>query len=136
MDFRPCMVKYIVNLWEKSRHLSHNYTFAIFVVPPRICGAHLFSLLCCPMMYIYLLSSVLWCPLYFRIKHCSVGVYLQLFVGWLISYLVYLCLFAYSGIQHILCCVFRRRVYPMLEVSLDCPSFIDTSVFSKVFLWN
>jgi hypothetical protein len=27
-------------------------------------------------------------------------------VGGLMSYLRYLCLFAYSGVQHILCCVF------------------------------
>ena len=32
--------------------------------------------------------------------------YIQLFVGGLISYLSYLCLLAYSGGQHILCCVF------------------------------
>jgi hypothetical protein len=30
---------------------------------------------------------------------------LQLFVGGLMSYLPYLCLFAYSGIQHIWCCL-------------------------------
>jgi hypothetical protein len=34
------------------------------------------------------------------------------------SYLRYMCLFVYSGVQHILCCVFRRYVYPMLPVSL------------------
>jgi hypothetical protein len=36
-------------------------------------------------------------------------------------------LFAHSGVQHILCCVFAlffsRLVYPMLSVSLDCPFF-------------
>ena len=37
---------------------------------------------------------------------CSVRLYLQLFVGGLMSYLLYLCLFAYSGVQDILCCVF------------------------------
>jgi hypothetical protein len=38
------------------------------------------------------------------------------------SYLRYMCLFAYSGVQHILCCVFLRLVYPLLPpVSLDCP---------------
>jgi len=47
------------------------------------------------------------------------------------SYLRYLCLFAYSGIQHILFCVFffvfcllvfvLCLMYPMLPVSLDCP---------------
>ena len=26
----------------------------------------------------------------------------------------------YSGVHHILCCVFLRSVYPMLPVSLDC----------------
>jgi hypothetical protein len=45
------------------------------------------------------------------------------------SYLSYLCLLAYSGAQHILCCVvflfvFLRLVYLMLPVSLDCP-FLD-----------
>jgi hypothetical protein len=36
----------------------------------------------------------------------SVRVYLQLFVGRSMSYVLYLCLFAYSGVQDILCCVF------------------------------
>ena len=54
------------------------------------------------------------------------------------SYLPFvLCLFAYSGVQHILCCVFcfvcLRLVYPMLPVSLDCPLLIDPSVFSNVY---
>ena len=43
----------------------------------------------------------------------------------------YLCLFAYSGVQHILCCfclVFLRIVYPMLPVSLDCPILIAPPV--------
>ena len=39
--------------------------------------------------------------------------------------LPYLCLFAHSGVQHIVCCVFAlfiiRLVYPVLPVSLDCP---------------
>jgi hypothetical protein len=40
------------------------------------------------------------------LKRYSVRLYLQLFVGGLMSYLRYLCLFVHSGIQHILCCVF------------------------------
>ena len=40
------------------------------------------------------------------------------------SYLRDLCLFAYSGVQHILC-----LVYPMLSVSLDCPFLIAPLVF-------
>jgi len=50
------------------------------------------------------------------------------------SYLRYLCLFAFGGVQHILCCVFLRLVHPMLPVSLDCPFFVAPSVFSNVYL--
>jgi hypothetical protein len=49
----------------------------------------------------------------------------------------YLCLLAYSGVQHILCCScfdFLRLVYPMLPISLDCPFLIVPSVFSNVYL--
>ena len=63
--------------------------------------------------------------------------YIQLFVGGLISYLSYLCLFAYSGVQHILCCifcfVFLRLVWSMLPVSLGCPFLIASSVFSNIY---
>jgi len=52
------------------------------------------------------------------------------------SYLRHLRLFAYSDVQHILCCGFDlfllRFVYPMLPVSLDCPFLIAPSVFSNV----
>ena len=50
------------------------------------------------------------------------------------SYKRYFCLLAYSGVQHILCFVFLRLVYPMLPVSLDC-SFvcITPAVFSNVY---
>jgi hypothetical protein len=48
------------------------------------------------------------------------------------SYLRYLCLFAYSGVQHILCYVFIRIVYTMLPVYLDCPLLIAPSVFSRL----
>ena len=56
------------------------------------------------------------------------------------SYLRYLCLFPYSGVQHILCCIFVLfvfvlcLVYPMLLVSLDCLFLITPSVFSNVYL--
>jgi hypothetical protein len=55
----------------------------------------------------------------------------------LVSYLHYLCLFAYSGVQHILRCGFfffvfvLCLVYPMLPVSLDCSFLIASSVFSN-----
>ena len=54
------------------------------------------------------------------------------------SYLRYLCLFAHSGVQHILCCVFcvvfLRLVFLMLPVSLDCPFLISPSVMFNVYL--
>ena len=54
------------------------------------------------------------------------------------SYLCYLCLFAYSVVQQTLCCVyvlcFLRLVYPSLPVSLDFPFLIAPSVFSNVYL--
>jgi len=62
-------------------------------------------------------------------KRCSVRLYLQLFVGGIVFYLRYLCLFACSGVQHILCCVFclvfLRLVYIMLPVSLYCRFIIE-----------
>ena len=75
-----------------------------------------------------------------RIKRCSVRLYLKLFVGGLMSYLCYLCLLAYSGVQHILCCVvffcLSSSVYPCVasfsEMSIfDCPL-----VFSTVYLYR
>ena len=51
------------------------------------------------------------------------------------SYKRYLCLFAHSGVQHMLCYVFALCsfvLYPMLPVSLDCPFVIVLSVFSNV----
>jgi hypothetical protein len=41
-------------------------------------------------------------------KRCLVRFYLQLFVGGLMSYIRYLCLFVYSGVQ--MCCVVLRLV--------------------------
>jgi hypothetical protein len=52
------------------------------------------------------------------------------------SYLRYLCLFAYSGVEHILCCdfvLFYRPVYPMLPVPLGSPFLMAPSVFSSVY---
>ena len=53
-------------------------------------------------------------------------------------YLCYLCLFAYSGVQHILSCAFFffRVVYPMLSVSPDSPFLIVPLVFSNVYLYE
>jgi hypothetical protein len=50
------------------------------------------------------------------------------------SYLSYLSLFTYSGVQHILCCVFLCIVNLILPVSLDCSFLIAPSVFPNVYL--
>jgi hypothetical protein len=62
---------------------------------------------------------------------CSFRFYLKL-----ISYLRYMCAFAYRCVQHILCCVFA--LYCLLLVCsmysfLVCPLLITLSVFSKVY---
>ena len=44
-------------------------------------------------------------------KRCSVRLYLQLFVGGSMSYLRYMCLFTYTGVQHIMWCVFDLFVF-------------------------
>ena len=48
-----------------------------------------------------------------------------------VTFTLFVC--AYSVVQHILCCVFIRLVYPMLPVSLDCPFLIVPSVFSNIY---
>jgi hypothetical protein len=53
---------------------------------------------CAVLLCVCVPSSVLWCP-----HKTMFGLYLQLFVGGLMSYL---CLFVHSSVQHILCCVF------------------------------
>ena len=50
--------------------------------------------------------------------------YLCLFVGVLMSYLRYLCLLGvYSGVQHILCCVFYLICLHLLSCVPNVPSF-------------
>ena len=71
-----------------------------------------------PIMCLYVLRSVLWSPLRFRIKWFSVRLYLQLSVRGVMSYLRYLCLFAYSDVQHILCCVFA--LFSFVSCTLCC----------------
>ena len=84
------------------------------------------------------------CPLhskylYHACNRCSVRLYLQLFVGGLMSYQRYLCLLTYNGVQHILCYVFcfvfLCLVYPNLPISLDFKFLIAPTVFSNVY-WH
>ena len=52
------------------------------------------------------------------------------------SYLRYLCLFAHSDVQHILCCVFVFVLFFLVLCTLCCPLLIAPSVFSKVYWLN
>ena len=56
------------------------------------------------------------------------------FVEGFMSYIRYLCLFTYSGVQHMLRFVFLRLVCPVLPLSLGCPFLLAPSVFSNVYL--
>jgi hypothetical protein len=67
-------------------------------------------------------------------KQCSGRLYLLLFEEGLMSYLRYLCLLVYSGVQHILCCVFVLFFFDLslLPVSLDSPFLIAPSVLRTI----
>jgi len=69
-----------------------------------------------------------------RIKRCSVRLYPQLFVGGRMSYLHYLCLFTYSGVQHIVCCVFVLRFFVYVAMFSGFSFVIVLSVFSNFYL--
>ena len=113
----------------RSRHILFSMVFGGVRV------ADLFRFLCCPILCPYFPSSVPWCPLWFPHKN-DVQLfffYLKLIVGGLRSYLRYLCLLAYSDVQHILCCVFDLFVFVLCN--LCCQLFwIVPSVFSNIHL--
>jgi hypothetical protein len=59
------------------------------------------------------------------------------FVGGLVSYLHYLCLFAHSCVQHILCCVFVLFFFVLCTLCcqfLWIVHFYYPSIFSNVYL--
>jgi len=50
------------------------------------------------------------------------------------SYLHYLCLFTYSGVQHIVCCVFVLRFFVYVAMFSGFSFVIVLSVFSNFYL--
>jgi hypothetical protein len=74
----------------------------------------------------------------FAWKRCSIRLYLQLFVGELMSYLRYSCLIAYSDVQHTICCDFA--LFFLVLCTLCCqflwifPFLIAPAVISNVYL--
>jgi len=79
----------------------------------------------------------MFCVLCFLIKRCSVRLYLQLFVGELMSYLRYLCLFAYSGVQHILTIWVSCTRQDLLDLHgcLGSPRFVLRSLMLIVLVF-
>ena len=85
-------------------HLSLPQVFSWFFYGVRV--AHLLGF--CVVLLCIFAFGVPCCDVRYDFgwKRCSVCIYLQLFVGGFISYLRYLYLFRYGGLQHMLCCVF------------------------------
>ena len=98
------------------------------------------------------LQKHLFCLIQFYVRHQLKQTY-QFFVGGLISYLLFLCLFVWRR-AHILftlfvfvcvqwcqiyimlcfCFVCLRLVFPMLPVSLECPHFLSPLRYSVRFI--
>ena len=87
--------------------------------------AHLSSIFC-----IVLLCDFTFCVVIFVTvsawKRWLVRLYLQLFVGGRMSYLRYLSLFPFSGVQHILCCIFALFFFVLYTL---CCQFLWVVLF-------
>jgi hypothetical protein len=87
--------------------------------------AHRFSFLCCPIMCLYLLSSVLWCRLRFPHKNDARFVFTSSCfrrAHVLFTLFVFVCI-EWCTAHSVLCFCFviLRLVWPVLSVSLDNP---------------
>jgi hypothetical protein len=84
-------------------------------------------------MCLYVLSFVLRLQFPHK-KRCSIRLYLQLFVGGLMSYLRYLWLFTYIGFQHLLRCVFVLFYFVLCTLLsiCDCPSVFSNAYWTNI----
>ena len=98
--------------------------------------AHLFRFFLVLSCYVSLRSEfrvVMFVRYDFRMKRCSVRLYLQLFVGGFMSYLCYLYFFCvYCCPTYIVLC-FSSSCVRYVASSLDCPFFTAPLVFSNVY---
>ena len=95
----------------------------------------IFLVFCVLLLCVYVLSSVLWCPLRFTHNNDVRFVFISsCFVEVCMSYLLYLHMCAIVVCST--CCVvfFVLFFFAMLPVSLNCPFLISPSVFSNVYL--
>ena len=68
-------------------------------------------------------------------KRYSVPLYLQLFEGMFMSYLHYLCLFPYSGCQHILCCIFALFAFVLCTLCCQFLWIVNFLIVPSVFAY-
>jgi hypothetical protein len=101
-------------------HLSSPPFFSFFLV-------HFLSFLCCPIMCLYVLRSVVWYPLRFPHK-TMFGSSLPLVVCSRAHVLFTLFVFVtHSGVQHIFCCVFVLIFFVLY--TLCCHFFLIVHVW-------
>jgi hypothetical protein len=80
-----------------------------------------------------LINVQIYCGSYFHFidqEFSSTRLDIQLFVGGFMSYLRYLCSFAYNGGQHTCVAVFLSSFCVLLPISMACPFLIAPSVFT------
>ena len=108
------------------KHLSSHVSFC------GVRGAHFVLRFACVVLLcvVYVLSSMLWCALRFPYKN-DVR-FVKLFVGGLMSY----CLFTYSSVQLILCCVFALFFFVLYTLYFEFLWIIHSwlPVFSNVYI--
>ena len=113
-----CDVLYDVQSFFTSSCLISSCVFLVYV--------HVVMSNICPIKCLYVLSSVMSATIS-TYKRCSVRLYLQLFVRNFMSYLRYLSLLAYSGVQYILCC---KKISLSLRPVLSVPNVASFSRLS------
>ena len=126
--------------------------------PPEVCRllwvfgwvsvAHLFSCLCCPVVCVYVLSSVLWCPLRFPHKTMFGSTLPPVVCRRAHVLLWFVCMFAYIDVQHFavahlfsfLCFVFCFIVFVLCRMCLGNDNLtwrvgVGLWFFSKKIFW-
>ena len=93
---------------------------------------------CCWSFYFFVLSCYVSLRSEFNVvisvwKQCSLRLYTQLFVGGRMSYLRYLCLFTYSGVQHMLCCVFCFVYLRLVSCVPNVPNISGLPILDCLF---
>jgi hypothetical protein len=86
------------------------------------CSLYFYSFLCCSIMCLYVLSSVLWCLLWFPHKNDVRFIFTSSYSN----------TFAHSDVQHILCCVLVLLFFVLCTL---CCQFLWIIYFWSMILW-